>query len=81
MMWTAGWGWVTMVLVMVLFWGGVIALVAFASRRPDSRYDPRMPPLQILEERFARGEISADELTEGKRLLESGKGRGSGRRS
>jgi putative membrane protein len=77
MMWGNGWGgWVFGALMMVLFWGGLVALVVLAvrgwgggqrggsgeSRSPDAR--------AILEERFARGEISKDEFEERRRVLE-----------
>jgi putative membrane protein len=49
---------------MALFWIGVILLVVWAVRRPEET-GPRPQPsaLQILEERFARGELDADEFT------------------
>ncbi|QBJ96016.1 SHOCT domain-containing protein [Rhodococcus sp. ABRD24] len=62
-----GWGgWALMILVMVLFWTlvvvGVMAL--FRTMREDRRTppDPKRPSgQQILDERFARGEIDAEE--------------------
>lgn len=59
-----GWGgWVMMTLAMVAFWGlvvfVVVALFRSASGSAD-RYGPR-DPMEILNERFARGEIDADE--------------------
>lgn len=61
-----GWGgWIVMVLAMVVFWGLVIfAVVAIfrGSRGSDSvDHTPSRDPQQILDERFARGEIDADE--------------------
>lgn len=63
----AGWGgWVVMTLVMLGFWALVIfAVVAIfrgvgKSSGPDERTS-RRDPLQILQERFARGEIDAEE--------------------
>lgn len=49
---------------MALFWVGVILLVVWAVRRPDET-NPRSQrsALEILEERFARGELDADEFT------------------
>ena len=60
-----GWGgWVVMTLTMVAFWSLVVfgILAIFRSDRND-RTDPTTDrdPLQILGERFARGEIDADE--------------------
>jgi putative membrane protein len=73
------WGWGHMVfgsLFMVLFWGGIIALIVFtirwlgggasgASARPSSK----KTALDIFEERFARGEIDKEDFEERKRLL------------
>jgi putative membrane protein len=66
------WGWaglVTMVLMMVLFWGGLIVLVLVIARsvrevRSRSSTHHASTGLrtaeQILAERFARGEIDAE---------------------
>lgn len=68
MWWNDGWGWggwIAMVLMMVAFWGLVIfAVVAiFRGDREASADRARLQrdPLGILEERFARGDIDADE--------------------
>ncbi|HEY5579367.1 MAG TPA: SHOCT domain-containing protein [Acidimicrobiia bacterium] len=60
MMWGAGgFGF----LWMALFWIGVILLVVWAVRQFSPRqHEPRRRALEILEERFARGEIDADEF-------------------
>lgn len=48
---------------MALFWIGVILLVVWVVRKPqDTTHSPRRSALEILEERFARGEIDADEF-------------------
>ena len=49
---------------MVLFWVGVALLVVWAVRslRQDT-YSSESRALAILEERFARGELDADEFT------------------
>ena len=60
-----GWdGWILMTLAMVAFW----ALVAFAvlaffrdSRDSAEPIPDLRDPIQILDERFARGEIDEDE--------------------
>jgi putative membrane protein len=74
MMWGYGWGgWFLGALMMLLFWGGLVALVVFAMRswgggqRPGSQ-GPNAR--SILEERFARGEISKEEFEERRRVLE-----------
>lgn len=72
MMWYGG-GW--MVLWMALFWAGLVVLVFWAVRsangevRRTSRPEPGRA-LQILEERFARGEIDRDEFEERRSALE-----------
>lgn len=73
------WGWGHMIfgsLMMVLFWGGIILIIVLAVRwlghgpshgagssQPDSR------ALDILRERFARGEIDQEEFENRKRML------------
>jgi putative membrane protein len=59
-------GWIAMTLMMVAFWGLVIfAIIAIfrgfggGGQTPVPRHD--RDPLEILDERFARGEIDADE--------------------
>lgn len=82
-----GWGFETWwmmglgVLVMLLFWGGLIALVFFAIqaivRSGQTRDDRRTSvtggetPLDILKGRYARGEITREEYLEMRRDLES----------
>ena len=63
-------------LMMILFWGGIILLVVLAIRwigggihhsGGTPAHGPR--PIDILEERFARGEIDKDEFEDRKRVL------------
>ena len=76
MMWGNGWGWwVFGTLMMLAFWGGLVALVVFGIRgwnRPREGSQPSGTPdaKAILEERFARGEISKEEFEERKQVLE-----------
>lgn len=61
-----GWGgWVVMTLIMVAFWSLVVfAVIAMFRGDRDSRtyQGPRGDdPMQILDERFARGDIDSDE--------------------
>jgi putative membrane protein len=76
MMWGNGWGWVFGALMMLVFWGGLIALVVFLVRGSGrgsrgGTEGPRGSDARvILEERFARGEISKEEFDERKRVLE-----------
>ena len=56
---------------MILFWGGLIALVVWGvsrlSRRSDSR--PERDSLAIAKERYARGELSKKEFEQLKKDL------------
>ena len=65
-----GWGWfgaVMMIVTIVLFWGGLGTVVYLVIRRLGHNNTNRgaqdRTAEQILDERFARGEIDADELT------------------
>lgn len=68
-----GWGGLWMGLWMVLFWVGIIAVIAYAIRggRSTGTGDGHRAPSarEILEERFARGEISEDEFEGRKQVL------------
>ena len=68
-----------MLLMMLLFWGGIVALVVFVVRSMNQRDTDRAPARRsdarsILEERFARGEISQDEFEQSRRVLEGAAG-------
>jgi len=78
--WHPGWGWGHMIfggLMMLFFWGGVILLVVLLVRWLGSTGAAghaagpavRRTPLEILQERFAKGEIDKEEYEERKRLL------------
>ena len=81
-MWGGNWdGWgggLFMVLTMLIVWGGLVWLVVYAIRA-SSRSDGRSTDgrsgdrsaIQILEERFARGEIDRNEFEERRRVLRS----------
>lgn len=63
------WGWIVMGIVMLLFWGGVVALVVVLVRGVRGRpggYGAPWPgnddPERILAQRFARGEIDETEF-------------------
>lgn len=63
-----GW-WIVMPIMMVLFWGGVIALVVWVVRQFTEDRASGRSPLGIAKERRAKGEISQEELDEIKRDL------------
>ncbi len=69
-----GWGWWMIFgwVWMVAFWGLIVwAVVTLVTRLSgDQRRPPETSgPLQILEERYARGEISHEEFEERRRNL------------
>ena len=69
------WGWIGMFLMLV-FWFGLIALIVAAVMGWGRRQPPTPPvtvradrALAILRERFARGELSAEEFEQARRVL------------
>ena len=65
-----GWGWIPMVIMMLLVWGSLIWLAVALLRRTGTYeqtaaagpHSPPPPnPQQILAERLARGEIEPDD--------------------
>ncbi len=80
MWWGHGWSWEGMIfggLMMLLFWGGLIALAVVVirglassgSRQPPARESSSESALDILKRRYARGEISKAEYEEMRRDL------------
>ena len=79
MMWGGGWyGMIFGPLIMILVLAVVIAAVVLAVRwlggpwhgaAPSHHAPPGRTPLDILKERFARGEIEKEEFEERRRLL------------
>ncbi|HKK14753.1 MAG TPA: SHOCT domain-containing protein [Gammaproteobacteria bacterium] len=72
-----GLGWIFMVLVWLLLIAGIAAVIKwiFFSGGTAGHLPPpsRNSALQILEERYARGEIDRDEFLEKRRHLEEGR--------
>lgn len=63
-----GWGgWLAATAMMLIFWGGLAAVVLLALRRPGDGHTSE--PERILAERFARGEIDEDEYQRRRRAL------------
>ena len=61
---------------MILFWGLIILVIVLVVRglvgtgsRRDSAASSEKTPLQILQERFARGEIDKEEYEERRKTL------------
>jgi putative membrane protein len=70
-----GWDWFWGSLMMLLFWGGLAAVIVFAVRASasGSRHSSgeETDARTILETRFAKGEISEEEFEQQKRALGS----------
>lgn len=71
--WTGGWG-LTMMLIMSMFWlivlGGIIWFLVWAIRRMSAGGTPQQEtPIDILNRRYAQGEISREEFERMKREL------------
>lgn len=79
--WNNGWSWMWMGLMMILFWGGLIVLVALLLRvgrfggLKDQTDTPAPGPdtTEILRARFARGEITEDEYRKSLTVLDETK--------
>ena len=65
-----------MMILWLLFWIAIIVLVIYLIRQLGSRPTTHAPksaplsPLELLQLRYARGEISTEEYEERKRVLE-----------
>ena len=74
MWWNFGWGWggwLGMTLLMLVFWGALIWLIATLVGNGSSKDAP--PPRRaedVLAERFARGEIGQTEYLDRLRVLQ-----------
>jgi putative membrane protein len=69
--WGPDWGWPG-ALIGALFWIGIIVLVVFLLRGELPRLQDRLggsPALRLLEERYAKGEISREEFLERRAVL------------
>lgn len=68
-------GWLTMSLMMIVFWGGTVALAVWFvrqhHRQAGEEKSPDKSPTTILEERFARGDIDEVEFLKGRDTLAS----------
>ncbi len=67
----AGWWMAFGGLWMVLFWGGIIALIVWGITRISRHNDStrKRDPLDTAKERYARGEISREEFEQLKKDL------------
>jgi putative membrane protein len=64
-----GWSWLWMGTMMVLFWGGIFALAVFAFRAWNGTKS-KDPALDLLRQRFARGEITQDEYEKTRKAMQ-----------
>jgi len=64
-------GWMIFgIIFMIVFWGGLIALVVWAIKRfTTGRTAPGGNPLDIAKERYAKGEITKEQYDQIKRDL------------
>lgn len=77
MMWSnynMGWGgWIVMTLAMVAFWAlvvfAVVAIFRGTQNAGPTVRNPGRDPMEILDERFARGEIDSDDYHARKDVL------------
>jgi putative membrane protein len=63
-----GW-WVFGAIMMILFWGGLIALVIWGINRTRQGTGGGPTPLEIAKQRYARGEITKEQFEEIKRNI------------
>jgi putative membrane protein len=71
MMWgyADGWSWLWMAAMMVLFWGGILAIAVFAIRSfTGSKSNDQA--MDVLRRRFASGEITQDEFEKTRKALQ-----------
>lgn len=80
-MWFGDMGWggmifggIFMVIFMVIFWGGLIALIIWGVSKLSQRDGPapsapKHDPLEIAKERYAKGELSREEFKQLKKDL------------
>jgi len=71
--WGMGFGWIFMILFWALIILGIIAVVKWLSAGTTSNRSTKSPKtaLEILEGRYARGEIGQEEFEQKKRDLKS----------
>ena len=73
-MWHWGFGGWWMGLAMILFWVAVVAVIVWVVRTANEREEPprRSNALDVLDERYARGEIDDDEYERRREMLRRG---------
>ena len=64
-----GWSWLWMTAMMVLFWGGIVAVAVFAFRSFGGSKSSDQA-LDVLRRRFAGGEITQEEFEKTRKALQ-----------
>lgn len=67
--WGVGWWWLVMPIGMIIFWGGVIALIVWAIRQFSEGRGGGGNAIDIARDRYARGDISREEFEQIRRDL------------
>jgi len=69
--WGHGFGWLLMILFWVLIIAGIIVLVKWLASGATPGASPGKRALEILKERYARGDITRDQYEQMRRDIES----------
>ena len=65
-----GWSWLLMAAMMVLFWGGIAALIVFVVRAITSPKGGGDQSMDVLRRRLANGEITQEDFEKTRRVLQ-----------